>query len=104
MGIIYNSFYRNVNSFKENIDSIIGQLDMSGSSLYKSIEALQANLKTMRSIYKSEFSDIKFDDETNIIHNISDDLQYFVNNAINPFDQEGVEVYKSEVRKNMTLY
>lgn len=24
--------------------------------------------------------------------------------GINPFDQEGVEVYKSEVRKNMTLY
>ena len=88
MGMIYDSFYRNVNSFKENIDSIIGQLDMSGSSLYKSIEALQANLKTMRSIYKSEFSDIKFNDETNVIHNISDDLQYFVNNAINPFDQE----------------
>ena len=88
MGIIYNAFYTNVNKFKENIDTIIGQLDMSGSSLYTSIEALKINLDAMRNIYKTDFADIKFNDESNVIHNISNDLQYFVNNAINPFDQE----------------
>ena len=88
MGIIYDTFYKNVNNFKNNIDSIIGQLDMSDSSLYTSIEALKTNLNAMHNIYKTEFADIKFDDENNIIHNISDDLQYFVNNAINPFDQD----------------
>ena len=88
MGTIYDTFYRNVNNFKANIDSIIGQLDMSGSSLYTSIEALKTNLDAMRNIYKTDFADIDFKDENNVIHNISDDLQYFVNNAINPFDQE----------------
>ena len=56
------------------------------------------NLNAMHNIYKQEFADIKFDDETNVIHNISDDLQYFVNNGMFP---ENVQNTRAGQRQQM---
>ena len=81
----YSTYYDNIQAFKNNINEIIGQLEVSDNGLSVSMKNLKTNLDYLENIYNTSFKNIDFTKNT-ILDDITEDVSTFIYKTIDPFD------------------